>query len=549
MKNQFIKFGVFAILITGTFSCQEESEKDEILVQEAMPYQRVNANTNAQAGHVLDLYAYGMAIIKSLDCSDPASWYYQGSMHSVPKRSDISGVNVILCSSYNNGETLTAWNSCPHMYSDEKQLNFLTWHRLYVYYYERNLRYQIANGTSEYPGLGEDVANQFSIPYWDYTNQGDIPKAFISEAAVFEEQNLNFNPLYEKGRSRTLMAGLPINYEAKDSIFIALTDSTMQSICLETMNTALDYDQFLGLYNISEFSRVFEDRLHNVMHDYIGGAVDRIDTKGSIYNQIYQNSKSGFGLMGQIPSAGFDPIFFLHHSNVDRLFAARESLYGPITIEEMNQYGGSWEEVKHIYQFWDTPTNSWVRYGSMQEMLDACHSINYDYDSLPPKPKSFKPLELRVSKKQLVYERKVQHPEVLKRSGDGFKLDLSKLKAKKLANSRYTLEVDLKFGSNVFQQLAIISIPSGHDRNICELGPDNIHGINAFFGSTHDMHAGMHEEMQMKGQEFSHSLNVDLTNAIKNLPDGEELVVYMVPLNAGKEEKFFVKNLRLFEHQ
>lgn len=553
MKNSNIYIGILTLLIISiTTSCKEKPDAKEAktsINNEAVTYERVDANTNSNADEILALYAYGMAITQSYDCSDPASWYYQGSIHSVPKRDEITGDIVELCPSYkNDNDILRAWNSCPHMYTTDKQLNFLTWHRLYIYYYERNIRHQIANGGNGFAGLGEDIANKFSLPYWDYTNQGDMPIPFIKEDMNYKEVTLTSNPLYEIGRSRTLMAGDPIDYEATDSIFINLTnvDGDGKNLCVKTMKQALNYDDFLALTDVSEFSRGMEDRLHNVMHDYIGGAVDTLDQAGTIYNRIYQNDKSGFGLMGQIPSAGFDPIFFQHHSNVDRMFAAWEAMYGPITIDEMNKYAGTWDEVGKIYEFWDAPTGKWINYKSMQEMLDAAHAVPYTYEYLPTVESGLKKSNNQTTLRSSIADADISDSQRLTKNGAAFTIETNSIKALKNTNSRYTLEVDLEFGSNMFQQLLVISIPDDMDWTACDLDENYVHSISAFFGSTHEMHAGMHGETE-EGKEFSHTILADVTYAVKNLPAGESLKVYVVPMNTENGPDFHVKNITLFE--
>ncbi|MBL6448504.1 tyrosinase family protein [Fulvivirga sp. 29W222] len=534
------------------FSCgPKESNTDTNETVMEVGYERVNANTNANADKVLDLYAYGMAITKGLKCTDPASWYYQGSMHSVPPRDEIEGPTVELCAPYNSIAPLKAWNSCPHMYPTHQQLNFLTWHRLYIYYYERNIRHHIANGGAGLPGLGDSIASQFSLPYWDYTDQGEMPKPFTQESYSFETVKLAKNPLYEIGRSPTLMKQLPIDYNSTDSIAVTLPDGSVKNLCIKTMQQALDISDFLSLPDVSEFSRGLEDRLHNVMHDYIGGAVDSLDLTHDLYNRIYQSTKSGFGLMGQIPSAGFDPIFFLHHANVDRMFAAWEATYGPITIEDMNTYAGKWDSIKHIYQFWDTPTDSWVTYNSMQEMLDAAHDIDYTYEQLPTVPQKMLSAKQKAKATQLLHEEVKKMPEVLDEVGKPHAIPLVKAQGLK-ANAgevRYTIEVNLKFGRNMFQQLAVFSIPSNMDWNACNLDDAFVHGITAVFGSTHPMeHAGHSMGAMVNGQEFSHTFVFDVTEAVRKLPAGEALEVYVVPMNTKNGPDFYLTEIKLYEH-
>ena len=55
------------------------------------------------------------------------------------------------------------------------------------------------------------------------------------------------------------------------------------------------------------FSSFLEQQLHDTMHDTFGGP----GTKTA-----YPNG----GTMSWVPSSGFDPIFFLHHCQVDRLY-------------------------------------------------------------------------------------------------------------------------------------------------------------------------------------------------------------------------------------
>ncbi|UII31193.1 tyrosinase family protein [Fulvivirga ulvae] len=536
------------------FSCGPAENNTDTATKEVgeVTYERVNANTNAHANKVLDLYAYGMAITKKLECTNPASWYYQGSMHSVPPRDEIEGATVELCTPYDSISPLKGWNSCPHMYPTHQQLNFLTWHRLYIYYYERNIRHHIANGGAGLPGLGDSLANQFSLPYWDYTDQGDMPKPFTVKSYTFETVKLVENPLYEIGRSPTLMDREPIDYSSSDSIAVTLPDGSVKNLCIKTMEQALDVNDFLSLPDVSEFSRGLEDRMHNVMHDYIGGAVDSLDLTHDLYNRIYQSTKSGFGLMGQIPSAGFDPIFFLHHSNVDRMFAAWEATYGPITIEDMNTYAGKWDSIKHIYQFWDTPTNSWITYNSMQDMLDAAHAIDYTYEQLPTVNKNMLGAGQKAKASQLVNEVVKKTPEVLGEVGKPHALTLNSARALKSGGgeARYTIEVSLKFGRNMFQQLAVFSIPSDMDWNACDLDDAYVHGVTAVFGSTHPMdHAGHHAMGAMvKGQEFNHTFVFDVTEAVKKLPEGESLKVYVVPMNTQNGPDFYLTEIELYEH-
>lgn len=534
----------------GVFLWSCNSSPDQKPESEITPvFTRVNANTSPSASTVLALYAYGMDVIKSLDCTNPSSWYYQGSMHHVPDLKDMGGTTDSLCAPHDT-MNFRGWNTCPHMYPTNSQLNFLTWHRLYVYYYEKNLRYHIANGAPGFPGLGSEVANQFSLPYWDYTNQGLMPEAFRLNAWNTDFANWPQNPLYEHGRSPSLLAGESIDYQATDGIAVNV-NGTVKNLCVRTMQEALNVQKFLSLYDVSEFSRGLEDRLHNVMHDYIGGAVNPQDTLQPIYNRIYQKSGVGMGLMAYIPSAGFDPIFFLHHSNVDRMFASWEAQYGPITVEDMLQYSGGWDSIQNIYQFWDAPTGNWVTYSSMQAMLDSVHAINYQFEQLAS-PYLMSDAKLKSARKSfktaLVQEAKLAQPRQLMDVAESFEIPLTNSKAlKSQGPSDFNIELDISFDKNMLQRLLVFSIPEDFDWTACDLDPAYIHGVIGVFGSTHAMndasgHHGHHDAT------FRHQVVLNVSETMKQKSADESLKIYVVPIGAAKRDAhFYVNSIRLFE--
>lgn len=540
IKHSFLFFSFLICFCSCTKELQDSSA--------AAKYTRADATTSLDAENILNLYAYGLAITKSYDCTDPASWYYQGSMHSVPTPDEMGSGIDSLCAAHNTGETFRAWNSCPHMKPTEMQLNFLTWHRLYIYYNERNIRHQIANGGGGYEGLGDEVAAKFSLPYWDYTNQPYLPEAFRGKDYAYSFVDISGeNPLYESGRSKTLLAGEPIDFEALDSVGINV-DGAFKRVCLNSMRQALDYDKLLALDDVSEFSRALEDRMHNIVHNYVGGKVESLDTMASTYNRIYQTAKKGYGLMAEVPTAGFDPIFFLHHANIDRMFAAWEAIHGPITIDDMNSYGGKWDEIKDMYQFWDSPTNSWITYNSMQEMLDAAHNIDYDYQFLPELA-NMESDDLDDLSKAHVYTFEQEDLILLDSIGDAFEIDLSGITELEDEDNEYKLEIDLAFGANIYQHLLVFTVPPNHDWSICDLDLDYVHSVSSFFGSTHAMHAHHHGH-GAKGQEFRHQLLIDITKAVQSLPEDETILdVYIAPMHIKDGPDFYVKQVSLYEYK
>jgi tyrosinase len=134
-------------------------------------------------------------------------------------------------------------NYCPH-----GTPYFLSWHRGYLYHFERQLRTLSGDPT-------------LNLPYWDYFSHPTIPAEFTDPAPS--------NPLY-----------------------LARTG-------IDVYNALTLWPFAPEVYNFERgTTNGFEERIetapHNPVHDLIGGIMSTMESP-------------------------LDPIFFLHHANIDRL--------------------------------------------------------------------------------------------------------------------------------------------------------------------------------------------------------------------------------------
>jgi tyrosinase len=106
------------------------------------------------------------------------------------------------------------------------------------------------------------------VPYWDWYANPTIPQIFAEETV-----NGKPNPLYWSNRENSTVSGL--GYAAYDFTTFESSDS-----------------------HVSTFESVAEQDPHGLVHDLIGGD------------------------MGTVPTAAADPLFWVHHCNVDRLWSA-----------------------------------------------------------------------------------------------------------------------------------------------------------------------------------------------------------------------------------
>ncbi len=109
----------------------------------------------------------------------------------------------------------------------------------------------------------------FALPYWDYYANPQLPVAFTQQRVP----GGGLNPLFWPGRKGTVMEGL--SYQPFHRSVKVFPNSQRRG-----------------------FEWLFEPNPHGRVHDLVGGD------------------------MGEVPTAAADPIFWAHHSNVDRLWSA-----------------------------------------------------------------------------------------------------------------------------------------------------------------------------------------------------------------------------------
>lgn len=330
-----------------------------------------------------------LAKMRQMDCSNPLSWYYQGAIHWVPT-GDEQMKNLEsnpLCSHYTKSahKLLEAWDDCTHTGTREdyrkrtekiSDRNFLVWHRFYLYHFENVVRALSGN-------------ENFAMPYWGYVSLNSSKDNLVNNILLTMPEafrnNDKDNSIYEDARSESLLNGEEIESELVKKILY---------------KNVGDLNKDITFFN---FNSLLEGGLHGFMHDYIGGSTNvqgDPNVPKNEFNKIF-NVKNGDGLMADVESAGFDPIFWMHHGNIDRLWDKWTSSYNkPIRKEDLcEQDQCDWE-----YKFYDpevltdgTIGSKLVQY-SLQQVMDKVYNLGYHYDDTPKVLPPSKRLLAEVSK-------------------------------------------------------------------------------------------------------------------------------------------------------
>jgi tyrosinase len=266
----------------------------------------------------LTYYADAVARMQSRsERDDPTSWGYQAAVHGTRA-----------------SNPLKEWNQCTHF-----TWYFVSWHRAFLYYFEEIVRAAIGEIH------GAAAAEGWALPYWNYCRGGEftrIPDAFLEP----HRKDGSPNPLFITQRDPAMNAGGTLPDE------------------LVSSDWALERPNFIGR---AEFGGK-KEKVTQFGEPTSGGVLEGTP-HGSVHNGV--GGKDGW--MKDIKAAAKDPIFWLHHANIDRIWAqwislgeGREDPQTPIWLEQ-------------IFEFHDAGGNVVARSGI--EVADTT-ALDYEYDSV-----------------------------------------------------------------------------------------------------------------------------------------------------------------------
>jgi tyrosinase len=245
----------------------------------------VNNLLKSDPHKILEFYGKAIREMQKKRLDDPLSWRYQAAIHDYPPPPDVAKLFADKADKKDptssnpppKTETDTYWRKCEH-----GSWFFLSWHRMYLHYFEKIIMGIVA----KMPGGPTDWA----LPYWNYSstapNSGLLPRPF------WDPPN-DSNPLFAR---RTANANKGVAFLDPDGSEISLD-------CLKRTPFAGTGLSVFGGPQIHHHDIAPAGALENAPHNLIHGAL----------------GQDG-GLMNDPGTAALDPIFWLHHSNIDRLW-------------------------------------------------------------------------------------------------------------------------------------------------------------------------------------------------------------------------------------
>ena len=292
-------------------------------------------------------YARGVEKMQSRALSDPTSWKFFAAIH---------GINPAVWESVNRPVTSaempspqvqqTYWRQCQH-----GTWYFLPWHRGYLLALEATVRAAIIS-------LGGP--SNWSLPYWNYfkDNQSALPSWFASEGWPYGAKN----PLYVKERFGPQNDGnVHVDLRAVD-----LNAMRLYNFIGGAFGGSAGFGGVVtGFMQYGNVHGGIESQPHDAAHGLIGGR------RGNVP-----------GVMSNPNSAALDPIFYLHHANIDRLWEAwMQSSNRRTNPTDLRWLDGPASTGERAFAMPRPDGSSWQF--TPREMIDLA-PLNYSYDNVSP---------------------------------------------------------------------------------------------------------------------------------------------------------------------
>ncbi|MCU1348762.1 MAG: tyrosinase [Acidobacteria bacterium] len=295
-------------------------------------------------------YARGVAVMQSRKLGDRLAWRFYGGIHGFdePIWQDL-GYFSASDTMPSQADFDQFWKQCQH-----GSWYFLPWHRGYLLAFEAIIRAAVV-------GLGGP--SSWALPYWNYfkANQFQLPPAFASPDWPDGKGN---NPLFVQARYGPNNDG---------NVYVPLADVNLDAMGVADYTGVPRGDRgFGGVDTGFEHGGRFHGDLEQQPHDQVHGLVGGGDVSTNLP-----------GLMSDPDTAGLDPIFWLHHANIDRLWEVW--IQSPVSLgnpTDPNWVGGPATVGERPFSMPMPPSGTPWSY-TPGDMADLS-KLDYTYDDLSP---------------------------------------------------------------------------------------------------------------------------------------------------------------------
>ncbi|KAF2184778.1 Di-copper centre-containing protein [Zopfia rhizophila CBS 207.26] len=297
-----------------------------------------------------NLFLLALQRFKAMDQSDKISFFQIAGIHGEPLI-PWDGVQA-------TGDASVGY--CPHGSN-----LFGTWHKPYLAVFEQVLNLKAQEIAAEFPaGPTRDAyvnaASKLRLPFWDWA----LPRPSNEKILTPLLSDPTAEVTYPNGTTATIvnpLAGytfhplVPSDFGYPWSLWTHTARNPRTNTNPSLPDNIDGVESFLvGTYN------GIRNTLYQILTQYqtfnqfsnTGSEQTEIGTLEGIHNIIH--GSFGSGHMGYPAVAAFDPIFWLHHCNVDRIMNIFQAIYPDTFVTAHEQFGATY--MNEPGDVWDAET-------------------------------------------------------------------------------------------------------------------------------------------------------------------------------------------------
>ncbi|KAF2482306.1 hypothetical protein BDY17DRAFT_252127 [Neohortaea acidophila] len=272
-----------------------------------------------------NIFLLALQSFQQMDPSSELSWYQIGGIHGVPY---IPYAGVGQCP------------GCPTTgYCTHSSTLFPNWHRSYVALFEQSLQLNALAVANQFSGDARSrylqAATSLRMPFWDWAllpgaGQNPFPQMFTDETVTVTTpsgQATIHNPLHSYSFGSA-------NHTFMKTAFTPDSDVTIRN---PTFTLATRESLRTDLYALLTSAQGF----NNFATQSLYKARDNPNSIEMLHDRVHVRTG---GDMAYIPTAAFDPIFFLHHAAVDHAYALWQ-------LANPEDFMTAWTEVGSTYTY------------------------------------------------------------------------------------------------------------------------------------------------------------------------------------------------------
>jgi tyrosinase len=300
---------------------------------------RKNVLTLPAGDPTLAQYSAAVASMLAKPLNEPTGWRYQAAIHGYPDDNADDPLSTPGDAYPTPQQILQFWRQCQH-----GSWYFLPWHRMYLYHFES----MVAAEVNRLFGV-----TNWALPYWDYFTP-TVPLPTALPAAFRRPDDPAFRSLFVAARSAKANAGGALG--------------PYSLACLDTIP--------------------FITALANTVIPGFGGPVTAFqheplafgDLENNPHNRVHTQVGGQLGWMSDPDRAALDPIFWLHHANIDRLWG----VWLRKGAGRLNPTLKTWS----TRPFWFNTVDGRQVQMTPEGVLDTVADLGYRYDDDPTVPRA-----------------------------------------------------------------------------------------------------------------------------------------------------------------